>query len=242
MLGLAAATSLAACAPRPLVGRAIQARGGPLRSVVREAEARVQVAFPGTWRWRMIFLAPDRYAWTIWTANEPNHYVFDGESGRAFIGAVAVAADTAAVPVLRTHARFTAVANLDVLLLPGVSVSQLAPDALPSETSWGLAATFADDGSRYRLGFDSRDLLVYVAGPIALPPLEPGELEVRYGDFRRRRGVLVPYRTAYAFGGAGLAEERALAVCPNEAAVVPAWFSQPVEDAGCPPEPEELGH
>src|SRR5262245_6781583 len=60
-----ASLALAACAPRPLVERAIRARGGPLESVIRDVEADVRVGFPGTWRWQTAFMVPDRYAWTI---------------------------------------------------------------------------------------------------------------------------------------------------------------------------------
>src|SRR5262245_29026400 len=75
-----------ACTSRPLVARAIHARGGPLRGIVREVEADVYAGFPGTWRWRTAFLLPTSYAWSIYTAGAPDHYLFDGGAARAFVG------------------------------------------------------------------------------------------------------------------------------------------------------------
>ena len=206
---------LGGCAPRPPVVRAIHARGGPLRAVVREVEADVFVGAPGRWSWRTAFLYPDRYAWTIFTAAGADHYLFDGTVSRTFIERNPVSVDAAPDAPLRSHARFTAVTYLDALLLPGVQVTPLAGSELPDGAAWGLAAVFAGDGARYRLGFDTRDLLVHVEGPLGLPPLGAGMLSARFADFHRTNGLFLPYRTAYSFGEAPLADERAVAICPN---------------------------
>jgi len=230
----AAALALAVgCAPRPLLEQAIRARGGPLTTVVREVEAEVHVGFPGRWRWRTAFTVPDRYAWTIFTASEPSHFLYDGSSVRAFIGGREVAVDAARGAPLRSHARFAAVVNLDALRLPGVSVAPLAPDELPPGATAALAVVFADDGSRYRLGFDERTLLVWAAGSVSLPPLGQGELTVRFADFRRARRLLLPFRTTYTFGGAPLAEEQALAVCPLAARLPEESFRAPASVPDC---------
>src|SRR5207244_7989725 len=122
---LAALVLAAGCAPRPLLERAIRARGGPLASMARQVEAEVYLAFPGTWRWRTVYMVPDRYAWTIFTAAEPDHYLFDGTAVRAFIGGREVSADTDPSAPLRSNARFTALVNLDALRLPAARPARL---------------------------------------------------------------------------------------------------------------------
>jgi hypothetical protein len=222
------------CAPRPLLERAIRARGGPLGPVVRQVEAEVHAAFPGTWQWRTAFMLPDRYAWTVFTTGEPTHYLFDGQVVRGFVGGREVTIETAPDAPLRSHARFTAVANLDALRLPGVLVAPLEGADLPPGATAGLLAVFPDDGSRYRLGFDAEARLVTVSGPLSLPPLARGELEARFTDFVRVRGFLLPRRTSYRFGAQALAEERALAICP-EAPVPEAAFRTPGLLPACVP-------
>ena len=234
LLGLLVALG-SACTPDPLLTRAIRARGGPLHGIVRQAEAEVHADFAaGTWQWRTAYLAPDRYAWTIYTSHGPDHYVFDGRGVRAFIGDHQVAGGGEQGAPLRTHARFTAVANLDVLLLPGAHVSPLPADALPAGVTTGLVATL-DDGVEYRLGFDESALLVWVAGPLDLIPLGHGALVARYSDFRRVRGLLLPFHTAYAFDGVPLADEQTRAACPNDPGLMPAAFDVPARLPECAP-------
>ena len=223
---------LGGCAPRPPVLRAIHARGGPLHAVVREVEAEVFVGAPGRWSWRTAFLYPDRYAWTIFTAAGADHYLFDGAVSRTFVESNPVSVDAGPDAPLRSHARFTAVTYLDALLLPGVQVTPLAGSDLPEGAVWGLAAVFASDGARYRLGFDPRDLLVHVEGPLGLPPLGAGTLSARFADFHRTNGLFLPYRTAYTFGAAPLADERAVAVCPN-VRLAPEAFRMPAAIPTC---------
>lgn len=230
-IGLALALA-GGCAPRPPLVRAIHARGGPLRAVVREVEAEVFVGAPGRWSWRTTFLYPDRYAWTIFTAAGADHYLFDGAMTRAFVDNNPVSVDAAPDAPLRSHARFTAVANLDALLLPGVQVTPLPAPELPEGAAWGLGAVFAGDGARYRLGFDARDLLVHVDGPLRLPPLGAGTVSARFADFHRTNGLFLPYRTVYALGAAPLADERAIAVCPN-VRLAPEAFRMPAALPSC---------
>src|SRR6266699_2637824 len=54
----------------------------------------------------------------------------------------------------RVAAIFAALVNLDALRLPGVRTAPLPQTELPPGGSAGLAVVLADDGSRYRLGFD----------------------------------------------------------------------------------------
>src|SRR5690349_12141085 len=103
------------CVPRSLLERAIAARGGPLRTLVRRVEADVRIGFPGRWEARTVLLVPDRYALTIETATEADHYLFDGATMRAFIGDAPVAVERNRASALASQARFAAVVNLDAL-------------------------------------------------------------------------------------------------------------------------------
>ncbi|HYV57261.1 MAG TPA: hypothetical protein VE911_06945 [Candidatus Nitrosopolaris sp.] len=227
------AAFVSACAPRPLLREAIRARGGPLHAFVREVETEVQVEFPGLWRLRVAYLEPDHYAWTVFTAGEPDFYLFDGTTQRAFVGTRAISVEPASTAPLRSPARFTAAANLDALLLPGVQVTPLPPGALPPEAANGLTAVFADDGSRYVLVFDTRQLLVHAEGPLSLPPLGSGTVSVRFADYRRTRRWWLPYRAEYAFAGRLLATETTLSLCPDDPELTPDAFRSPSALPAC---------
>jgi len=231
------AAFVSACGPRPLLREAIRARGGPLHAFVREVETDVHLEFPGRWRLRVAYLEPDHYAWTVFTAGEPDFYLFDGTTQRAFVGTRPISAEPAATAPLRSHARFAAVANLDALLLPGVQVTPLRADALPPEAVNGLTAVFADDGSRYVLAFDTHRLLVHAEGPLSLPPLGSGTVSVRLADFRRTRRWWLPYRAEYAFAGRPLATETTLSLCPDDPALTPDAFRTPNELRACAASP-----
>ncbi len=233
---LVVALVLAGCAPRPLLTRAIRARGGPLHGIVRQVEADVHPAVvAGTWHWRTAFLLPHWYAWTIYTSHGADHYVFDGTITRAFSGDREVAAGSEPSGPLRTQAGFTAAIHLDALLLPGARVVPLPAGDLPQGVAAGLAVGLGADAARFRLGFDARDLLVWAAGPVDLPPLGRGELVVRFSDFRRVGGRVLPHHAAYTLDGIPLAEERTLAACPNDPALVPSAFVVPDRLPACPP-------
>lgn len=223
---------MSGCTPRSLVERAIRARGGPLHGLVRQVEADVQVGFPGHWEWETAFLLPDRYAWTIYTAGEPDHYLYDGHVVRTFVGAGPVTKDASEAAALRTHARFTAVVLLDALRLPGVSVQQ---EPAPGPEAPAVArVTLADDGSQYRLAFDAGGLLVAATGPLDLSPFGRGEVEAYFGDFQRVGGLLLPFRTDYVFRGASLVSERVVAACPDPPALDEQSFRVPSAVPGCP--------
>ena len=220
------------CVPSPLLERAIRARGGSLHGIARTVEADVYAGFPGAWRWRTVFTRPDRYAWTIATADEPNHYLYDGSTVRAFVGEHEVSTTSSASTPLRSHAYFTAVTHLDLLRGAGVRTTALTADELPAGAAAGLRATLAD-GTTYRLAFDQRMLLLWMSGPANLLPLGEGELIARFGDFRRVRGYVLPYRTVYDFQGTRVAEERALAVCPNPPGLDDGAFARPHRLPAC---------
>jgi hypothetical protein len=123
---------------------------------------------------------------------------------------------------------------LDALLLPGVAVAPLPPADVPAGAVEGVAAVFADDGSRYRLGFDADGHLVALEGPLALPPVGSGPMLARFADFRRQGGLLLSHATEYTFRGAALAKERTLAVCPEPAGLDPEAFRSPRTLPACP--------
>src|SRR5204862_6497892 len=102
------------------------------------------------------------FASAMLTAGAADHDLFDGTTVRAFIGGREVGAATDPSAPLRSHARFTAVVNLGGLRVPGVRTAPLAQAELPPGASAALAVVLADDGSRYRLGFDGRGRLVWV--------------------------------------------------------------------------------
>jgi hypothetical protein len=211
----------------------IRARGGPLAAFVRQGEATVHRGFPGTWRWRSAYLSPDQYALSIETAAEPFHYLFDGTAVRAFAGTQPIAEDPRPTAPLRTHARFTAVVNLDALRLPRYRVEPLTADALPPGAREGLIAVEVATGARFRLAFGDDGLLVLATGPLDLNPLGAGDVTARFTDFRRVGGLRLPFHTSYVFGGALLVDDTALAVCPNPPEVTPETFVDPVRLPDC---------
>jgi len=182
-----------------------------------------------------VHLGPDRYAVTVYTRAEPNHYVLDGTTTAAFIGARRVALVDAPDESLRSQARFFAVTHLDVLRLPGVSVAETPPDAVPPGTAAELTAVFADDGSRWRLAFDARDLVVGVEGPFVVEPVGRGRVRAAFSDFRRVGRWFLPHRAAWTHDGRPLAEERVLRLCPEPPGLDPAAFARPDRLPACAP-------
>jgi hypothetical protein len=229
------ALALASCAPRPLLDRAIRARGGPLTSVVRQVEADVHVGFPGVWRWRTAFLVPQYYAATVYTTFGPNHYVFDGATTTAWIGGRRVSAVAAPHDSVRSQARFFAVTLLDVLRLPGVAVAETPANALPPGIAAELTVVFADDGGRYRLGLDARDLVVRADGPVVLDPVGRGRVTAAFTAFARVGRWSLPHRTAWSLDGRPLADERTLRVCPEPPTLDAAAFAEPARLPERPP-------
>ena len=228
-----AASLVVGCAPCPLLARAVHARGGALHSFVRASNVDVQAGFPGAWQWRMAFLSPDRYGWSIVTTTGVDHYLFDGRVVRAFVAGGEVAADAAQGAPLRTQARFVAVTTLDAEVVAGATVAPLPASELPPGVSAGVSVAFRDDGSRYRLGFDDRALLVWATGPFDVPQVGRGELTVRYDDYRRVRGLLLPFQFSYELGARRLAVERVTHVCPNDPALSAASFESPERLPAC---------
>ena len=223
-----------AMAPRTLLDQAIEARGGPLPGLIRSSEAQVAVGFPGTWRWRTVVAAPDRYAWSIETTGEPTQYLFDGTVARSFVGSALTAQDASPSSAIRSHARFMGVMLLDALRAPGVQVRELPPAEVPSGSAVGLEATFPDTGDRYVIGFDASHLVTSVEGPVLLPPFEQQQVRATLDDTRRVGRYTIAYHTRWLAGGKPLAEERTLDACALKSRPPASAFAKPSALPRCP--------
>ncbi len=235
MAAILVALVVAGCATRPLLERAIAARGGAVHGIVLSAEARVYAGLPGRWHYRRVYLAPDRYAWRIETSGDADTYVFDGDVVKSFVGVSEVARDAGPTAPLRSHARWTGVVLLDGLDAPGVSVAELTPGEIPAGAREGLRVRFAD-GVTYRLGFDDRTLLVWADGPLDLSPLTSGLTSAQFSDQRASGGIVLPRRASYFAGSQRLADETIDAACINPATLTAASFDEPATLPACPPE------
>lgn len=236
--GVVVLALIAGCARPPLVERAIAARGGPLTSLVRRVEADVHVGFAGRWTARMAYRAPDRWALTIDTTAESDSYTWDGDAAYTVLGSRTVAVDRAPTAPLRSQARFWSVANLDALQRPGVVVTPLPKGDLPPGVAEGALVTLPGDGGRYRLGVDAAGLVVWVAGPVVLPPFGTADLTVRFSDFRRAGGFRLPWAASYLLAGSPILDERTLSACPDDPATTDAAFAAPALLPACEP-PDE---
>jgi hypothetical protein len=229
---LAACGSLQSSPRADTIQRAIEARGGPIRSMVRWFEADVRMQVPGIWQGRIVFVAPDRYALTIVTMGETNHHIYDGARVRSFIGNHLVATQDSRAPLV-SQAKFEAAVNLDALLDPAVRVESLPATALPPGVVTGVEVIPSPDGNRYRLGFDRRMLLVWAAGPLDFSPFGRGEIEVTFDDFRLFGGLQLPVHATYTAGGSVLLDQRMQQICPNKADASDAWFASPTDLPAC---------
>lgn len=233
LLPVAIALSLAGCATQPLLTRARAARGGPVDGIVLNAAARVYTGVPGRWRYTRTYLSPDRYAWRIETAGDPDTYIFDGTVVRSFVGDGETSVDASTGAPLRGHARWTGLSLLDGLDAPGVTVAELATAEVPDDAREGLQVRFAD-GATYRLGFDAAARLTSIEGPLDLSPLASGIASARYGDHRSIAGVVLPFRVSYYAGTQRVADEVIQAACVNPPLLTPASFQNPEQLPTCP--------
>jgi hypothetical protein len=221
------------CAPRPLLERAIRARGGAVDAVVRVSDVDVHSGFPGRWRWRTVFLPPDRYAWSVETTHDPMHYLFDGTIMRVYLGGALTAEDASPDAPLRSHARVVGVALLDVLRAPNVSVRELAREELPPECRAGLAAAFADPPAVYRVCLDDRLLVRRVDGPVDLSPIGRGTVSVRFDELRRVDGLVFARRARWLLDERLLADECVTHLCVAPPELDAASFHDPSTLPGC---------
>jgi len=224
---LLAATLGSGCS-RPLLERAIAARGGPLTSLSRDAEAEVHAGFPGRWRWRLDYAVPYRLRWTIETYGEEQSVSFDGSTVRYFLGSAPIPAAPEALGDFRSVVRWTAVTTLDALRDdPRVDVRELPRAGLPGGTANALEVTYRADGARYVLWFDDADLLVAAEGPIALPTIASGRMHATYAQFATTGGYVLPARGTYTLDDRPFFDETVLSWTPNDARLSPASFQGP---------------
>lgn len=232
MIAAVLAGAVAGCAPRPLLERALAARGGAVNGVVLEADADVYAAFPGRWTYARTFLAPERYAWRIDTSSGADLYVYDGEVVRAFVDEREVSRDASPTAPLISHARWTRVVLLHGLDAPGVTVSELPADALPDGVREALRVELPD-GSTYLLGFDERTLLVRAEGPLDVWPVAQGTAVALFSDQRRTGAVLLPWAAHYTVGPYRVADETIRAACVDPRGLTPAAFADPALLPAC---------
>ena len=202
-----------------------------MAGLIRESDVRVTMGEPGAWQWRTVAALPERYAWSIVTNDLPNHYLFDGAVVRAFVGARSVSADASPQAALRTHARFVAVANLDLLRVAGAPV-RVTPFAEPSGTR--LEVVFTDRDDRYEVWLDGDDLVRRVEGPIDLAPLVRGRLVATYDDFAPVDGRRLARQIRYEVDGNALAQERVTGACVLAEPLPATVFASPAGLPACP--------
>lgn len=223
------------CAPRPLLARAVAARGGAAPGVVVESVADVHRFVPGQWRYARIFRAPDCYAWQLETALGTDTHSFDGRTVRSFVQGELVGTDPRPSAPLRSQARWMAVWLFDALADPTVRVTPLPAAALPAGAREGLRVVFAD-GATYQLAFDAAATLVHMAGPLDLSPLARGTAEVAFGPAAAfADGLRLPATARYVIDGVHVADETLQRACRTPASLTAAAFADPPLLPRCTP-------
>lgn len=222
---MAVLAATGACAPPAPLDHAPGARRAP--GVVRDSDVRVHAGFPGAWRWRTAYAAPDRYAWSVETTGEPTHYLFDGRTARAFVGSALASEDASPGAALRSHARFMSVLFLDALDAPGVRVRAVPPTDGPAGAVAAFEAAFGDPEERYVVWLDAERRAAAVEGPVALPPFGHPLVRAVASDYRTIRGVAVPFRLVWTADGKPLADERVRAACVLATPPPAAAFTRP---------------
>lgn len=213
---------------RPLLERAIAARGGALQSLSRASTADVVRGFPGEWAWRFDYRVPDRLRWTIETYGEEQSISYDGTTVRYFLGSAALPEAPAALGDFSSIVRWTSVTTLDALARdPDVALRELSRDELPSGAVAALEVRYRSDGARYVLSFDGADRLVAAEGPIAVPTIATGRMRATYDDFTTTDGYVLPRVGDYTIDGAPFFRENVRLWVPNDPRLGPASFAGP---------------
>lgn len=213
---------------RPLLERAIAARGGTLESLSRASTAEVTRGFPGEWAWRFDYRVPDRLRWTIETYGEEQSIAYDGTTVRYFLGSARLPETPAALADFASIVRWTSVTTLDALARdPGVALRELPRDETPPGAASALEVRYRSDGARYVLSFDAADRLVAAEGPIAVPTIAAGRMRAAYEDFVTVDGYVLPRVGAYTIDGAPFFRETVRRWLPNDPRLGPASFTGP---------------
>ena len=214
---------LMACTP-PLVGRAIQARGGPLPSYSKAVDVEVWTGIPGDWSWELAYRVPESFRWSLDTWAAPQRILFDGRMVRHQLGS-AMMPPAAADRAVRSQARWFAVTSLDVLVDPRTSWSELPAAQLPPGMSRGLIARWEDDPAVFELFFDEKALLKRARGHVSLGPIGEGLLEANFADYRKVDGFWLPFAVAYRLDGEPLMRESVEIWRPNDGELKPGLFA-----------------
>jgi hypothetical protein len=219
---------VAAGCTRPLLERAITARGGDLVSLSRVADAEVSRGFPGAWSWRLDYRVPDQLRWTIETYGEDQSIAFDGTQVRYYLGSAALPQVPSALADFMSIVRWTSVTTLDALASdPAVSVRELPRAALPAGAAAALEVIYRDDGDRYVLSFDGGDRLVGAEGPIVVPTIASGRMRATYADFSSTGGYDLPRSCTYTIDGTPFFRETVVRWVPNDLRLSAASFTGP---------------
>lgn len=212
---------------RPLLERAIVARGGNLTTLSRESSADVYAGLPGTWSWRFDYGVPDRLRWTIETYGEEQSIAYDGARVRYFLGSAALPEVPTALGDFASIVRWTSVTTLDALARdPHARLRELAPTERPAGAAGALEVT-DDDGAQYVLAFDDADRLIAAEGPIAVPTVASGLMRVTYSDFIDTGGYVLPRICSYTIDGRPFFREQVLRWIPNDPRLTPSSFAGP---------------
>ena len=212
---------------RPLLERAIAARGGAIHSISREATADVALGFPGRWSWRFDYHVPDLLRWTLDTHGETQSVAFDGRTTRYFLGSAYLPSAPETLAGFATLVRWTAVTTLDALAEdPGASVREVPGHELPAGIAAGLQITYPD-GARYVLHFGQDALLVGAEGPIDVPTIAEGRMRASYADFRTADGFVLPRSADYTLDGQPFFREIVSRWTVNDPRLTPARFAGP---------------
>lgn len=227
VVALALALATSACA-RPLVERAIAARGGPLGTVSRTARVEASLGFPGDWAWRVDYRVPDRLRWTLETYGEEQSVAFDGTTVRYFLGSAALPDGGARLDDFRSLVRWTAVTMLDALSASAqVELRELPAGERPAGAAAALEVRYRADGARYVLAFDGDDRLVAADGPIVVPTIAAGRMHATYGEFAEVAGFVLPRLATYTLDGAPFFTERIERWQPDDPALTASSFAGP---------------
>ena len=225
LLSIAIATS--ACT-RPLLERAIAARGGPLQSLSRISSAQVVRGFPGDWAWRFDYRVPDLLRWTIETYGEEQSIAFDGRTVRYFLGSATLPTPPAALGDFASIVRWTSVTTLDALANdPDADVRELPAGERPAGAAGALEVRYRSDGARYVLSFDAANRLVAADGPVVVSSIAQGRLRATWSDFSTTDGHVLPRIGDYTIDGEPFFRETVLRWVPNDARLTPATFARP---------------
>jgi len=221
VLAVIVASGAVACAamrPEPaLVAQVLSTHGGALESFQRESDLRVHYGFPGTWRWRIAYRKPRRFALTLITDHGDQEYVSDGDTVRGYADGALLVSEPLESSALASLVRWTAVTTLTGLDDGRLRVAEREPvdETAGGESGKSLALRWASAEASFVLTIGPDGSVRTAAGPIEIPPIGSGRLRAEFSDYRRVRGYLLPFRIAYFLNDQPLLDETVLEFIPD---------------------------